>query len=133
MVQTLYECAKMGIPCLIQEQNSYAGVTNKLLSKRVKKICVAYEGMDRFFPADKIIMTGNPVRQNVLSTPLSVEESRESSVLPLTRRRSFSLVVVLEQELSIAQSLNTLISSNNQTFNSYGKRVSSIINRYWIR
>ena len=73
---TLYECAKMGIPCLIQEQNSYAGVTNKLLSKRVKKICVAYEGMDRFFPADKIIMTGNPVRQNVLSTPLSVEESR---------------------------------------------------------
>jgi len=75
---TLYECAKMGIPCLIQEQNSYAGVTNKLLSKRVKKICVAYEGMDRFFPADKIIMTGNPVRQNVLSTPLSVEESRES-------------------------------------------------------
>ena len=53
-------------------------MTNKLLSKRVKKICVAYEGMDRFFPADKIIMTGNPVRQNVLSTPLSVEESRES-------------------------------------------------------
>ena len=75
---TLYECAKMRIPCLIQEQNSYAGVTNKLLSKRVKKICVAYEGMERFFPADKIIMTGNPVRQNVLSTPLSVEESRES-------------------------------------------------------
>ena len=75
---TLYECAKMGIPCLIQEQNSYAGVTNKLLSKRVKKICVAYEGMERFFPTDKIIMTGNPVRQNVLSTPLSVEESRES-------------------------------------------------------
>ena len=68
----------MGIPCLIQEQNSYAGVTNKLLAKRVKKICVAYEGMDRFFPADKIIMTGNPVRQNVLSTPLSIEEARES-------------------------------------------------------
>ena len=75
---TLYECAKMDIPCLIQEQNSYAGVTNKLLAKRVKKICVAYEGMDRFFPADKIIMTGNPVRQNVLSTPLSIEEARES-------------------------------------------------------
>ena len=83
---TLYECAKMGIPCLIQEQNSYAGVTNKLLSKRVKKICVAYEGMDRFFPADKIIMTGNPVRQNVLSTPLSVEESRESFGLDPTKK-----------------------------------------------
>ena len=68
----------MGIPCLIQEQNSYAGVTNKLLAKRVEKICVAYEDMQRFFPADKIIMTGNPVRQNVLNTPLSVEEARES-------------------------------------------------------
>ena len=75
---TLNVCASKGIPCLIQEQNSYAGVTNKLLSKKASKICVAYEGMDRFFPADKIIMTGNPVRQNVLSTPLSVEESRES-------------------------------------------------------
>ncbi|MCR5077957.1 MAG: undecaprenyldiphospho-muramoylpentapeptide beta-N-acetylglucosaminyltransferase [Prevotella sp.] len=75
---TLYECAKMGIPCLIQEQNSYAGVTNKLLAKRVEKICVAYEGMERFFPAEKIIMTGNPVRQNVLDTPLSIEEARMS-------------------------------------------------------
>ena len=74
---TLYECAKMGIPCLIQEQNSYAGVTNKLLSKRVAKICVAYEGMERFFPANKIIMTGNPVRQNVLKTNLSIEEARK--------------------------------------------------------
>lgn len=75
---TLYECAKMGIPCLIQEQNSYAGVTNKLLSKRVAKICIAYEGMERFFPANKIIMTGNPVRQNVLKTNLSIEEARKS-------------------------------------------------------
>ena len=75
---TLYECAKMGIPCLIQEQNSYAGVTNKLLAKRVQKICVAYEGMERFFPADKLIMTGNPVRQNVLDSPLSVEEARKA-------------------------------------------------------
>lgn len=75
---TLYECAKMGIPCLIQEQNSYAGVTNKLLAKRVRKICVAYEGMERFFPADKIIMTGNPVRQNVLDSPLSVGEARKA-------------------------------------------------------
>lgn len=75
---TLYECARMGIPCLIQEQNSYAGVTNKLLAKRVRKICVAYEGMERFFPADKIIMTGNPVRQNVLYSPLSVGDARKA-------------------------------------------------------
>ena len=73
---TLNVCSKKGIPCLIQEQNSYAGVTNKLLAKKAQKICVAYEGMERFFPADKIIMTGNPVRQNVLDTTLSVEEAR---------------------------------------------------------
>lgn len=74
---TLNVCAKKGIPCLIQEQNSYAGVTNKLLAKKADKICVAYEGMQRFFPSDKIIMTGNPVRQNVLQTPLSKEEARQ--------------------------------------------------------
>ena len=83
---TLYECAKMGIPCLIQEQNSYAGVTNKLLAKRVEKICVAYEGMDRFFPAGKIILTGNPVRQNVLSTPLLTGEARKSFGLDPERK-----------------------------------------------
>jgi undecaprenyldiphospho-muramoylpentapeptide beta-N-acetylglucosaminyltransferase len=75
---TLNVCAERGIPCLIQEQNSYAGVTNKLLAKKADKICVAYEGMERFFPADKIIMTGNPVRQNVLSSALTPEEARKS-------------------------------------------------------
>lgn len=63
---TLNKAASMGIPCLIQEQNSYAGVTNKILSKKASKICVAYDGMERFFPADKIIKTGNPVRQALL-------------------------------------------------------------------
>ena len=74
---TLNVCASKGIPCLIQEQNSYAGVTNKLLAKKAEKICVAYEGMERFFPADKIIMTGNPVRQNVLETTITQEEARK--------------------------------------------------------
>lgn len=73
---TLNVCASIGIPCLIQEQNSYAGVTNKLLAKKASKICVAYEGMDRFFPADKIIMTGNPVRQNVVDATISKEDAR---------------------------------------------------------
>ena len=73
---TLNVCASMGIPCLIQEQNSYAGVTNKLLAKKASKICVAYEGMERFFPADKIIMTGNPVRQNVVDATISKEDAR---------------------------------------------------------
>lgn len=72
---TLNKAASMGIPCLIQEQNSYAGVTNKLLAKKAEKICVAYDGMERFFPADKIIKTGNPVRQSLLETPLSRDEA----------------------------------------------------------
>ena len=68
---------KKGIPTLIQEQNSYAGVTNKLLAEKADAICVAYEGMERFFPAEKIIMTGNPVRQNILNCRLSQQEARQ--------------------------------------------------------
>jgi len=72
---TLNKAADMGIPCLIQEQNSYAGVTNKLLAKKARKICVAYEDMEKFFPADKIILTGNPVRQSLLDTTVSRSEA----------------------------------------------------------
>ena len=75
---TLNKAAAMGIPCLIQEQNSYAGVTNKLLAKKAAKICVAYDGMERFFPADKIIKTGNPVRQSLLETTISHEDAIRS-------------------------------------------------------
>ena len=71
----LWQAASMGIPTLIQEQNSYAGVTNKLLSKKANKICVAYQNMDRFFPADRIIYTGNPVRQNLLNGANKKEEA----------------------------------------------------------
>ena len=75
---TLNQCASMGILCLIQEQNSYAGVTNKLLAKKAKRICVAYEGMDRFFPADKIVITGNPVRQSLIENSISREDAIKS-------------------------------------------------------
>lgn len=71
----LKACALAGIPTLIQEQNSYAGVTNKLLAKQAAKICVAYDGMERFFPAGKIILTGNPVRQNLLDNPVTHEQA----------------------------------------------------------
>ena len=73
----LKACALAGIPTLIQEQNSYAGVTNKLLAKQAAKICVAYDGMERFFPAGKIILTGNPVRQNLLDNPVTREQAAE--------------------------------------------------------
>lgn len=72
---TLKMAGMMGIPTLIQEQNSYAGVTNKLLAKKADKICVAYEDMEKFFPAEKIIMTGNPVRQSLLTHLTSHEEA----------------------------------------------------------
>ena len=75
---TLNKAAQMGIPCLIQEQNSYAGVTNKLLAKKAQKICVAYEGMERFFPAEKIMLTGNPVRQALLDTSVTREDALRS-------------------------------------------------------
>lgn len=75
---TLNKAAAMGIPCLIQEQNSYAGVTNKLLAKKAAKICVAYDDMERFFPADKIIKTGNPVRQSLLETTTTHDDAIRS-------------------------------------------------------
>ena len=83
---TLNMAAAKGIPCLLQEQNSYAGVTNKLLAKKAAKICVAYEGMERFFPADKIMMTGNPVRQQLLDTTISHEDAIRSFGLDPTKK-----------------------------------------------
>ncbi len=71
-------CQKRGIPTLLQEQNSYAGVTNKLLAKKADCICVAYEGMDRFFPADRIVLTGNPVRRGLLECSATIQEARAS-------------------------------------------------------
>ncbi|MBD5225977.1 MAG: undecaprenyldiphospho-muramoylpentapeptide beta-N-acetylglucosaminyltransferase [Bacteroidales bacterium] len=67
---------KNGIPTLIQEQNSYAGVTNKLLADKAKRICVAYDGMERFFPADRIVKTGNPVRKDIVSSTVSREDAK---------------------------------------------------------
>lgn len=71
----LWSASRMGIPCLIQEQNSFAGLTNRILSKRVKKICTAYEGMEKFFPAEKITLTGNPIRKEIV--PATADMKRE--------------------------------------------------------
>ncbi len=75
---TLNAAHSMGIPCLIQEQNSFAGVTNKSLGRKAEKICVAYEGMERFFPKDRIVLTGNPVRQGLLHPGMTKEECAEA-------------------------------------------------------
>ena len=83
---TLNMAASMGIPCLLQEQNSYAGVTNKLLAKKASLICVAYEDMDRFFPADKILLTGNPVRQQLLESNITRTAALQSFGLDETKK-----------------------------------------------
>ena len=83
---TLKVAGSMGIPTLLQEQNSYAGVTNKLLAKQAHKICVAYEGMERFFDKDKIILTGNPVRQDLLNHNMSRKEAIRSFGLDPNKR-----------------------------------------------
>lgn len=69
--------ALKGIPCLIQEQNSYPGITNKILGKKVAKICVAYDGLERFFPKDKLIKTGNPIRQDLLTIDSKSDPAKE--------------------------------------------------------
>ncbi|MBD0832477.1 undecaprenyldiphospho-muramoylpentapeptide beta-N-acetylglucosaminyltransferase [Aestuariibaculum sediminum] len=73
----LYMASSNGVPSLIQEQNSFPGITNKLLAKHVQKICVAYDGLERFFPKDKIIKTGNPVRQGLLEVNSKTEEAKK--------------------------------------------------------
>ncbi len=73
----LFVAASKKVPCLIQEQNSFPGITNKLLAKRVQKICVAYDNLERFFPKEKIIKTGNPVREDLLNIDSKIVEAKD--------------------------------------------------------
>ena len=82
----LKEAQKQGIPTLLQEQNSYAGVTNKLLAAKADKICVAYDGMERFFPSEKIVLTGNPVRRNLLECGATQEQARQAMGMDPNRK-----------------------------------------------
>lgn len=83
---TLWAACHAGVPTLIQEQNGYAGVTNKMLASHVDVICVAYEGMQRFFPADKIVMTGNPVRQDLCNDAVTRDEAAAHFHLDASRK-----------------------------------------------
>lgn len=107
-----------GIPSLIQEQNSYPGITNKLLAKKVDKICVAYDGLERFFPADKIIKTGNPVRQDLLD--ISKKRDEAQSFFKLERNKPTLLVLggslgarrinqLIDKELDFIQTHNVQV------------------------
>ena len=104
---TLKMAASMDIPTLIQEQNSYAGVTNKILSKRAKMICVAYDGMERFFPKEKIKLTGNPVRKNLLEMRANRKEAMKAMNLDENKK----CVLIVGGSLG-ARSINEGIIAN---------------------
>lgn len=110
---TLKTAGMMGVPTLIQEQNSYAGVTNKLLAKKAKKICVAYDGMERFFPAEKIILTGNPVRQDLLSNEITREEAMHQFGLDPQKKT----ILILGGSLG-ARTVNQCLIKNLETIRS---------------
>ena len=111
---TLKTAGMMGIPTLIQEQNSYAGITNKLLAQKACRICVAYEDMEKFFPAEKILLTGNPVRQNLLSNQLS----REDAARYFNLRPARKTVLVLGGSLG-ARTINQTLAAGLSVMQTY--------------
>ncbi len=104
---TLYAAALKNIPTLIQEQNSYPGITNKLLAKKAKVICVAYDGLNRFFPKEKIIKTGNPVRQDLFD----ISNKRKEAQAFFNTDPAKKTLLILGGSLG-ARAMNKLIESN---------------------
>lgn len=122
---TLWAAARLGVPTLIQEQNSYAGVTNKLLASKVHTICVAYDGMERFFPKDKIVLTGNPVRQDLCDDRLTRVEAAEFFGLD-THKKTILLIGgslgALTLNTAVAESIPEIVKSGVQLIWQCGKR-----------
>lgn len=111
----LKEAQKKGIPTLLQEQNSYAGVTNKLLARKASAICVAYDGMERFFPAQAISVTGNPVRKELLSCSMTREEAKKALGFDETK----PLVLVVGGSLG-ARTVNQSVEASLDTIDECG-------------
>jgi len=107
-----------GIPCLLQEQNSFAGITNKLLKDKVEKICVAYDGMEKFFPKDKIVLTGNPVRSDLVELKATKKEALDYFELDTDKQT----LLVLGGSLG-ARRINELIESHLAYFKALGLQV----------
>jgi UDP-N-acetylglucosamine--N-acetylmuramyl-(pentapeptide) pyrophosphoryl-undecaprenol N-acetylglucosamine transferase len=139
----LYAATSRRIPSLIQEQNSYAGITNKVLAKRVQKICVAYDGMENYFPKEKITVTGNPVRQDILN----IEGKREEALKHFDLSPGKKIILVVGGSLgartineSVAEGLENLKEKNIQliwqTGKSFYERAKSLtgeFSQYGIR
>lgn len=106
---TLYAASNKGVKTVIQEQNSYPGITNKLLSKKADKICVAYDGLDRFFPVDKIVKTGNPVRQDLLD----IDSKRDEAIAHFKLDATKKTLVIIGGSLG-ARAVNNLIEKHIQ-------------------
>jgi len=104
---TLKMAANAGIPCLIQEQNSYPGITNKLLANQVQKICVAYEGMEKYFPKEKLLLTGNPIRKQVIE----IEGKREEALQFFGLQKGKKTILIIGGSLG-AQSINNALIHN---------------------
>jgi UDP-N-acetylglucosamine--N-acetylmuramyl-(pentapeptide) pyrophosphoryl-undecaprenol N-acetylglucosamine transferase len=111
----LYVAAKMGIPSIIQEQNSYPGVTNKILAKFTHKICVAYDNMEKFFPSQKIILTGNPVRDNILGFENNKIDGQKLFEIDISK----PTVLVIGGSLG-ALTINNAIADNIHVLNELG-------------
>jgi UDP-N-acetylglucosamine--N-acetylmuramyl-(pentapeptide) pyrophosphoryl-undecaprenol N-acetylglucosamine transferase len=130
----LRQAGNKGIPTLIQEQNSYAGVTNKLLARRASVICVAYEGMEKYFPGQKIIKTGNPVRQSFDN----LENLRNEALTFFNLKKELPVILVLGGSLgagtinrSLAENISGIVNSGCQwlwqTGNNYFEKMFEVV------
>ena len=120
----LFAASMAGVPTLIQEQNGFAGVTNKILAKRAAKICVAYEGLERVFPKDKIVLTGNPVRASILDGKKSRQEALDEFSLSAGRKTFLVLGGSLGARAvnnAVFESIDTLASDGSQLLWQCGK------------
>lgn len=115
------------IPCLIQEQNSHAGITNKWLGKRVQKICVAYEGMEKFFPSEKIKLTGNPVRQDLLD----ISSKREEAIAFFKLKKDKKNLLILGGSLGAGR-INKLIEKSLPFFESHNTQLIWQCGKYYV-
>jgi UDP-N-acetylglucosamine--N-acetylmuramyl-(pentapeptide) pyrophosphoryl-undecaprenol N-acetylglucosamine transferase len=128
----LRKAGRMRIPTLIQEQNSYAGITNKLLAKKASKICVAYDDMEKYFPADKIIKTGNPVRQNYDN----LDNQRNEALSFFKLKKNVPVILILGGSLgadtinmSLSKNIDRLVDSGCQWLWQTGKNYFSNISK----
>jgi len=115
------------IPCVLQEQNSHAGITNKWLSKKARKICVAYEGMEQFFPSEKIVVTGNPVRQDLLQ----IDSKREEGISHFKLDRTIKTLLVLGGSLG-ARKINQLIAEKLSFFQNNNLQIIWQCGKYYF-